>query len=68
MLIEGINDILEDDEMLIKMGENSKKLRKGNPIENIKNDSELLKKYMSEAERRKKKNTAVLKDLGLYER
>lgn len=37
LLLDGINSVLEDDELLSKMAENSKKLRTGNPIENIKN-------------------------------
>ncbi len=38
LLIEGINSILNDNEMISKMAHNSKTLRTGNPIENIKNE------------------------------
>ena len=38
LLSDAINDIMNDDELCLKMAENSKKLRMGNPIENIKNE------------------------------
>lgn len=38
LLVERINSIINNDELLENMAENSKKLRTGNPIENIKNE------------------------------
>ena len=38
VLVERINAIINSDEKLVSMAENSKKLRTGNPIENIKNE------------------------------
>ncbi len=38
LLVERINNIMDNDELLVSMAENSKKLRTGNPIENIKNE------------------------------
>lgn len=38
LLVERINSIINNDELLATMCENSKKLRKGSPIDNIKNE------------------------------
>jgi len=38
LLVERINSIMNNDDLLVNMAENSKKLRTGNPIENIKNE------------------------------
>ena len=38
LLVERINGIINNDNLLASMCENSKKLRKGNPIENIKQE------------------------------
>ena len=38
LLKKAIDEIMSDDNILHTMSENSKKLRKGNPIENIKNE------------------------------
>ncbi len=38
ILVKGINEIINDDNLIFSMGENAKKLKVGNPIVNIKNE------------------------------